>query len=1088
MLDPRELASRTNHILYVIRLSILEEISSLPRAEVEAYMTTNERYYKRGFLSVYGELREILGQATAIANTSFNIPVIIHGDDYEDLTIRGRNLHFNDVRGAARNALSKCRELLGQLTFGMELPFDLNNIVDDMSCRTPGYSLGLGTTVEERKKSSRALLVVLLSNPEIRSRFLDEENNWNREEMSLYLNLYSEYIDSLFLLIHLTSGQPARGTEIATLTIANGPTGHRSVMWYKGRMLLLCHYSKLSSQANNSRAVARFLDASGSKVLLLDLLFVRPLVCIFAQLLGMNPRSVYQLQLFVHNGVKMTKTKIYNHFSSAFLEHSGKPLKFSEYRHVAVHMATKNWRAIIDPQEQMDEYVDFLDKQAGHFTSTSMREYAITVGELDMMRERMLPFFLEASLKWHEIMELSKEPLIGVVEEVAQHFEDEDLIEAQVNKRMLVARKAPVKKVKLAEGRVTVEQSLESLKIIRQLGIQSFRSSAQWTAVDLSNHTTTDLIVILPTGHGKSLLFFSAIVNQPEKAILLIVPLVSLAEDMARRFEEFDGQIQFTVCTKPTQYCNENVIITTPEAIAIDTIYRSLNSIIVQDKISRIFIDEAHFTETDAGYRPDLARLYHVMTLRAPICLLSATMSSDIKQGIQTAYFKKHHPVEIRLSTDRPNLRYSFIKDSSQETLIELVESALEILGTEERIIVYCTSRSTVRELSEKLQSKSYTGDMIDSQRKDSFNAWREGDSKVMVATSAFGAGVDFKSVRFVFLFRLPYSVESFVQQAGRGGRDGSPAYAITLWNPTNELRKLKNMQEESEALAFADMIRLAARESVCTRFELSLRFDLIPVQCIQDSSLEPCQNCWSRRGVPTGTPDFLLARIRIHRLPGLDVSFDEDGFEEIRPPSQVSPAGVAIARSLEAEISTHSRMSPPSQPVSREHTISVIENSIVENESLAASLARKLDILSDCCAECFAVLNVKAPFDHPDCHSFDGHCHVCFGTNHFTRQCAYDALKPTEEDSPTYCIRCYLPPTRLGYSFHQADEFENIMHYDNFLFRFAIVSYHKRRDALYSLLPKAPQEFDSFFVWLFETPSNSDFCNMAHLFDTLVK
>lgn len=200
----------------------------------------------------------------------------------------------------------------------------------------------------------------------------------------------------------------------------------------------------------------------------------------------------------------------------------------------------------------------------------------------------------------------------------------------------------------------------------------------------------------------------------------------------------------------------------------------------------------------------------------------------------------------VRQDTNWWNIAYVVSKcNSNADKLVELCRTSFDALRDNERIVVYVPAISLIAAVKEAfaevmISCATYSAQQAVDENEYSFSSWREGETKIMIATSCFGYGVDYDHVRSVFCYGLPYSLEDFRQQTGQAGHDGKASSTFLVFNPRKEQYKLERMEEGPRKDTFQTMIAFGMRDSVCQRRVLSRYFDSTDVEC----SMQPCKLC----------------------------------------------------------------------------------------------------------------------------------------------------------------------------------------------------------------------------------------------------
>ena len=321
-------------------------------------------------------------------------------------------------------------------------------------------------------------------------------------------------------------------------------------------------------------------------------------------------------------------------------------------------------------------------------------------------------------------------------------------------------------------------------------------------------------IVLLPTGAGKSLCFMipALLLNGPT---LIIYPLLALMNDQKRRLDE--AKLDTVVfrggqSEDERKECFERIakgarfILANPEVLQNQSLLKHLTLC----RIAHIAIDEAHCVcEWGDSFRPaylELGKIIKELGCKT-VTAFTATASDTVLNRVAEVLFA--HDVHIvRGETDRPNIHYSVHRCASK------IPALIECIMREKRpAIVFCASRSRTKELALILRDFLYRKGERDTVRFYHAGLTREEKAEteqwfypkkdaILVSTCAFGMGVDKKDIRTVIHYDAPSTAEAYVQEAGRGGRDGESARAVLLWSRQDKERSDKQSSEKGERYA----------------------------------------------------------------------------------------------------------------------------------------------------------------------------------------------------------------------------------------------------------------------------------------------
>lgn len=316
-----------------------------------------------------------------------------------------------------------------------------------------------------------------------------------------------------------------------------------------------------------------------------------------------------------------------------------------------------------------------------------------------------------------------------------------------------------------------------------------------------------DTLAVMPTGGGKSLCYqLPALIL---KGITVVVsPLISLMQDQVTSLETTGIHSAFLNSSLSWEdYCatvndiksgNVKIIYVSPEGLATAKIRELLSS--PELKISCITIDEAHcVSQWGHDFRPDYLEIRSVRHLfpKAVMLALTATATEHVRQDICQNLGMKAPKVFIS-SFNRANIYLEVQpKRGAMETVINYIRKHAGDSG-----IIYCNSRKSVEEIAETLDKKGYSAlpyhaGLSDEVRAKNQNLFIKDEVQIIVATIAFGMGINKPNVRYVINYDLPKSIEEYYQEIGRAGRDGLPASALLLYSP-GDIHKNKFFIEDS--------------------------------------------------------------------------------------------------------------------------------------------------------------------------------------------------------------------------------------------------------------------------------------------------
>ncbi|EPX75399.1 uncharacterized protein SOCG_16235 [Schizosaccharomyces octosporus yFS286] len=616
---------------------------------------------------------------------------------------------------------------------------------------------------KEKKKGSRIEKKNDMSWMDDFDAVFKKDLKWSKTSILNYETKATKFNELLFCLVYISAGQPARAKEMVHWTLKNSKYKARELYLMFGRLMIYSRYDKTRNMKFAEKPIPRFLPESLSTLALRYYALVRPFQAFLSSVKTGNKQAaaVYTNAMFVVNGGKRLDSGMpYRIFPKVTYECLGKPLGFRNYRHIAHYFKERNL------EEDMSKN-SYFDLQAGHTRSTALLIYGRTMDKLHYLPADYFANFFRASFQWQELLRIKDNsahgllveqcnPILKEIRESTKELKSmiqsgKQAVEEEGKEKQKGEEKSPKQKVCVscfsatttttatATATATKEQpswsdtgsrGIPPSQIYVQLcrwalaqfcGLSAkFRSKKQFHSVYFSVQGQKNLIIVLPTASGKSLSFLlPALIDKtirPNNTTLVVVPAISLREDMMRRVNE-TGLVE---CTNTwTQYRNQPVtpslklpdlFILTYESALSNSALAFFESLGVAGRLARVVVDEAHSLLTDSTWRNTLLQAPRLSALFAPIHLLSGTFPRPLETRASKT-FGATFTVVRDISTARQNLLYllrPLVANAFLNELSVLMQRASVYEG-DGRVIVFCQKSTKWNTCNERFNGRIFS-------------------------------------------------------------------------------------------------------------------------------------------------------------------------------------------------------------------------------------------------------------------------------------------------------------------------------------------------------------------------------------------
>jgi len=976
--------------------------------------------------------------------------VIVDPTNHFQLNIDGKYLSVKMMERAMKNIIIETKQkviglLLGHSYEELEFP-KLKKFEDNARAATIKYWFGSSVLLEEERFTKR-MKDWLTNDHNLRNRFFEQkqDGSWGCREVAArhYLAKAEDMRDSLILAYHLTSGMPGRATEIAGFRISNRKYALRNFYAAGNTLYTVSRYSKNTSQSQKDEYIARFMIPEVAELFAVTFTVIRPVELYFAKFLNVQGLvSSLSEFAFPRDGHPILAQRICNNFKTTMLKMKI-DLNFSAYRHVATA-----WSRYLLPKPPLDRQTDIYARQSGHSLKTHEELYAVETNTPQTTSRCSLNDFAFASRACQALFHLVDARNMNIRQEMVEKPETSQTAHSAIRNFNDADRTNDLHTLNYRYFATSVESD-KNIQWETHLGDYSnaseglrklygpnadFITQDQMNIISGSLRAAKDIIGVLATGGGKSAAFLVPAKLKSGITILILPVKVLLVEFLhVAREKGIDVKI-FNNCASTADNV-ASLVLCAVESIDTVALHKFLHD--CRD-IRRIMIDEAHLCVIWKPWRDQLKLARTLRVIDVPLILLTGTLPPKYNQELEKLFM--FNPVYIRGCPNRSNLKYIVKKFLTKDNLKHSLDFLAHFTNLSSRYIIYCATKNEARDLQAYIAENIYDrillyhSEMPDLERIEAVTKWRRGDSLGVVATSAFGMGVDYPGVRLVLVIGGSYSYADLIQQFGRAGRDGQAADCL-LWTTEQQLNDIRRVACENDSSQTALNEYLAMREyaentNECRRWRITkyLGGQLDGMPCLGSRTNVRCDVCDMQEHT-NATPLEVEARPSIH----------------------------------------------PSVRFSAAQTREVLQR----NQQEAATIVNFLKRVKGHCLACLVMYSELRK--HSSCTLYHGRCLRCFDSSHKVRAC-----RIVNRVSRGYCYRCHLPAKVGEIALHFDHAFGDTCTNDSDIIRnICWILYHGRHDILdrYNRGQLQAISRDDFGKWLGTECNDETLLNSSILF-----
>jgi superfamily II DNA helicase RecQ len=821
-------------------------------AEREEFLRKRRDFLADGSYSPMSTMLSLLAYGKHVALNTGNAGNSWWSTDKKTFYLYGRPIIIRQFQKMARDVVGEAEQMLWQELMwaaeqGQRFVVPLDRIVDDVTFTKRGISFvsrssnglagGLQWMLERMTRSSEG------------RKMRADGGGWRARLVRKFVRRIDRFLELLLFTVHMTAGQPARGTEITTLRHRNGFLQDRNIFVMDGQVVMVTRYHKSQSQWDKPKVVPRFLPWRVGQLVAVYLAYLQPFrEYLTVQVLGggwsdyvwADARGPWETERLTRVIARETEQRM------------GNRLTTHDYRHAAVGIGrvvvgesfARGYQdeigEIEEPEVEEDESP--LELQNNRTTVVGVGHYGVPVDIIKHLSVRSLETFRPLSESWHRFLGLAS----GQENESKSRDGGVASWERAVTKPCWKRGIGPSdeQEVELAlpkrrtEGQEHGEEEEVRRAMQQVLGCAevSFRSMEQERALHAVTAGQTPLVVVLPTGGGKSLLFMVPACSDEPGVTVVVVPYRALVEDLVGRLKRARVDC---LEWKPGEVNPAAVVVVSADIAARWDFLNYASLLGGQGLLRRVVIDECHLTFTASNWRPKLAQLKHLRVLACPIVLLTATLPPVLEEELSEGMLVRC-ATYIRASTVRPKIRYvvSWCQPgSATEMAVATCRRQQRWLDCGRKGVIYCCSKEQCEEIAAELDCAYYHAGVVD--RAERLEVWLE-KGGFIVATSALGTGVDFPGIVFVLHVGMPWAMIDFAQESGRAGRGGEAVDSVILVEEGEVERRAAKDSDSIDVWAMAAFINAKS----CRRGVMSKYLDGKEVNCADIEGTAACDRC----------------------------------------------------------------------------------------------------------------------------------------------------------------------------------------------------------------------------------------------------
>jgi superfamily II DNA helicase RecQ len=820
--------SYLSHIIYDCRLLLLQHCIRAVKEDSSKTFTEYLLQFRDKWIvdGTHGPVGEVLSTrllARAYSKNTVEEAKVYWSDDGNTIVYQDIELPLQGLSDIVRYALSSAvtifkRDICFELDGVPE--YAIKDIAENINERRPGASFITDIRNAARFDDGLSWLFQrVVRTPALSESFIQytKDESWYVQSTAVtqYEAAVQQFLEYLFVVIHIASGQPSRRPDILQMRWCNKQSDSRTIFIRDGYVIFALRIGKTMHMTNAASIPVRVLLPEAAVLLVQYLVLVVPFRrWLLSEIRGSHCVSEY---LWSNDTGIWPESRMTRIFQSVSLQAIGIDLNMQQYRQIAIGVAIKKFAGIkLDEgiesgSDSEDEGLSKMEGsmpavfhlQASHTERTGNQAYGGTVNFKRGLTDAAIQEFIRAGVMW--------QTLFRETEKGSGRKHDRS---KSANALGPLAKRIALRGPKQQCRRHwSMEEAKVVLRTLHPAG--KYRTSKQEQAVQAIVHGLTPVVAILGTGEGKSLLYMLQQKLPGAGITVLLVPLVSLRHDTIDKCRRIGIDVRVWGQDMDSGTGNSLVIASLDQAVGKGSIgfQNYLHKLNVSGQLNAIVVDECHLFVTAASYRDKMAMVKDLRVYHCQLVFLTATMPISLMTQF-TGCLLLASPVVIRSLTVRKNLTYG-VKIAPTSNLVEsgIIEmrramEVVELFATDEhaRGVIYCRTKVDVDNVADEMDCLRYYSDYATEEEKaDVLQSWMDGNSRLVVATTAFTEGIDYHSVRLVCYIGPPESAVEFVQGVGRAGRDGGGGVCFVVvskgWKSRVRGRNGELMPEDAIAM-----------------------------------------------------------------------------------------------------------------------------------------------------------------------------------------------------------------------------------------------------------------------------------------------